>query len=122
LCSILMLDLYFCRKYKVFHLFLCVSIHIPEEQTVCYYFKIFHPMNFHILGIWLMTSIKCTHIYYISIPCSSYMFWCVLHHHQGQLLFFVLKPICFIYSYYLCMNSGCIIKYKGWKIVLIDLH
>jgi len=33
-----------------------------------------------------MTPTKCTLIYYIPIACSSYMFWCVSHHHEGELI------------------------------------
>lgn len=32
-----------------------------------------------------MTATKYTLIHYIPVPCSSYMYWCVSHHHEGKM-------------------------------------
>ena len=58
---------------------------------------------------YLINDIKtCTLVYYICIPCSSHMFRCVSHHHQGEIIFFLLKTMCFFYTamIYLPTNSG----------------
>jgi len=71
------------------------------------------------LDILLMTPSKCTVIYYICIPCSSYMFRCDSHHYQGEITFFLLKPILILYSCYLPMSSGCVMKYKGYAYAIL---
>ena len=87
-------------------------------------FELFFPLLLTMSDILLMTLTKCTIIYYTCIQCSSYIFRCVAHHHQGELVFFLHKNILILYSYYLHMNSGCVMKYKGYAygILMEDIN
>jgi len=54
-------------------------------------------------------------ILYLSVPCFSYMFRCISHHLQGELVFLTQKHwlLCSCYLWYSC----CIIKYKWYNFV-----
>jgi len=91
------------RNHQQIQRYLQLSVCIWKHSTSCI---------FHILDILLMTPIKCTLIYYIPIPRSSYMFRCVSQHHQGELTFFLHKTICFFLQL-LSMIQWLRRKYEG---------
>jgi hypothetical protein len=85
-------DVFICgfpTNFRKNLLFLPTCLLLPPLQTHCYI----------ILDIILMTSTKFTLIDSQCIPCSSHMFRCVVHHHQGEIMFFLLKTICFLHRY-----------------------
>jgi len=80
-------------------------------------FEVFNSMHSHILDASSTTPNKCIlFIYYISIPCFSYMFQCISHHLQGEFTHCLFKNPFFLHSYYLWYR-GCIIKYKRFTII-----
>jgi hypothetical protein len=61
------------------------------------YCEAFHTVHFRVTIIPLIFQLNVHYIveYYISLPTLSYMFWCVLHHPQGELHITCCKPSAF---------------------------